>query len=205
MQTSCTKRRALEESSIRPTCSKLFERIAWGREGGREIETSQDGFVFLSPPLVSKKTNLMRQESRSLSRDNRRPSRRLLPPLISSPPRLWRASHTRRVEFVVESTIVPPWISSLWRIYPKGRGGREGIRVVRGYKLVGSKSVRFTFCPWILIQFQPCQFFHLLVILFFISGGENSENSGLLFSSSLRFNRSSSSFFEEFFERRLPF
>lgn len=100
MQTSCTKRRALEESSIRPTCSKLFERIAWGREGGREIETSQDGFVFLSPPLVSKKTNLMRQESRSLSRDNRRPSRRLLPPLISSPPRLWRASHTRRVEFV---------------------------------------------------------------------------------------------------------
>ena len=85
MQTSCTKRRALEESSIRPTCSKLFERIAWGREGGREIETSQDGFVFLSPPLVSKKTNLMRQESRSLSRDNRRPSRRLLPPLTFSP------------------------------------------------------------------------------------------------------------------------
>ena len=87
----------------------------------------------------------------------------------------------------------------------KGEGWREGIRVVRGYKLVGSKSVRFTFCPWILAQFQPCQFLHPLVILFFISGGENSENSGLLFSSSLLFNRSSSSFFEEFFERRLPF
>lgn len=203
MQTSCTKRRALEESSIKPTCSKLFERIAWGREGGREIETSQDGFVFLSPPLVSKKTNLTRQESRSLSRDadNRRPSRRLLSPLPSPLGCGVRRTHGASSSLVDDCS--PVDLLALANL-SKEEGWREGIRVVRGYKLVGSKSVRFTFCPWILAQFQPCQFFHPL-ILFFISGGENSENSGLLFSSSLLFNRSSSSFFEEFFERRLSF
>lgn len=75
-----------------------------------------------------------------LSTISRRPS--------SLPPSLWRASHTggRRVEFV-SRRLFPVDLLALANL-SKGERRGEGIRVVRGYELVESKSYGLL-SPWI--------------------------------------------------------
>lgn len=75
-----------------------------------------------------------------LSTTSRRPS--------SLPPSLWRASHTggRRVEFV-SRRLFPVDLLALANL-SKGERRGEGIRVVRGYELVESKSYGLL-SPWI--------------------------------------------------------
>lgn len=101
-----------------------------------------------------------------LSTTSRRPS--------SLPPSLWRASHTggRRVEFV-SRRLFPVDLLALANL-SKGERRGEGIRVVRGYELVESKSYGLL-SPWIRpistrSTFPPIgDFFFLSVLLLFSS------------------------------------
>lgn len=161
----------------------MFERIA-GRdeEGGKSKHPRTVSSFFLLPYLSFpiyrfQKINLIRVRTPrarkisftfhrcGLSTISRRPS--------SLPPSLWRASHTggRRVEFV-SRRLFPVDLLALANLSKGER--REGIRVVRGYELVESKSYGLL-SPWIRpistrSTFPPIDdFFFLSVLLLFSS------------------------------------
>lgn len=70
-----------------------------------------------------------------------------------------------------------PWISSLWRIYPKERGGGRELESLGDTS--SSNRNPTVYYPLGYDQFRPAQLFHPLVIFFFLS-------VLLLFSSSFR-------------------
>lgn len=111
-----------------------------------------------------------------LSTISRRPS--------SLPPSLWRASHTggRRVEFV-SRRLFPVDLLALANL-SKGERRGEGIRVVRGYELVESKSYGLL-SPWIRPISTRSTFPPIGDFFFFYQCSSSSRR-----------------LFEEFFERR---
>lgn len=71
--------------------------------------------------------------------------------LDDPPPFPLRCGVRRTQEDGASSSLVDdcsPWISSLWRIYPKGRGGGRELESLGGYELVESKSYGLL-SPWI--------------------------------------------------------
>lgn len=87
--------------------------------------------------------------------------------LDDPPPSPLRCGVRRTQEDGASSSLVDdcsPWISSLWRIYPKERGGRE----LESLGDTSSSNRNPTvYYPLGYDQFRPAQLFHPLVIFFF--------------------------------------
>lgn len=106
--------------------------------------------------------------------------------LDDPPPSPLRCGVRRTQEDGASSSLVDdcsPWISSLWRIYPKERGGGRELESLGDTS--SSNRNPTVYYPLGYDQFRPAQLFHPLVILFFYQCSSSSRR-----------------LFEEFFERR---